>query len=377
MALKNNTILVFIDWYYPGYKAGGPIRSIINLTENLSEINFKIITRNTDYTETVPYNTVPSNAWHMVTENVQVMYLPEEDMSKRSLDHLINETEFDLAYINGVYSKWFSIVPLQILNNTNKPLVIAARGMLSPNAIGVKPLKKKAFLTMAKLTGLYRRAVFHATNEGERRDIQSALGNKYNIKVAPNFPRNFNYKNSKAKQGEVLKLVSVARIAPEKNTKFAIDLLNEVKAPVQFDLYGAIYNMDYWKECENCITKLPKHVSVKHHGNLPADDVGNVLRNSDALLFPTLGENFGHVIYESLSCGTPVIISNRTPWQNLHNEQVGWDISLDAAIEFVAKIEELATISDVDYQKMGNCALKYARNFVNDELLEANRKLFA
>ena len=34
----------------------------------------------------------------------------------------------------------------------------------------------------------------------------------------------------------------------------------------------------------------------------------------DLFVFPTLGENFGHVIYESLMCGTPVLVSDNTPW---------------------------------------------------------------
>ena len=31
------TILCFVDHYLPGYKAGGPIQSIVNLVENLGD----------------------------------------------------------------------------------------------------------------------------------------------------------------------------------------------------------------------------------------------------------------------------------------------------------------------------------------------------
>ena len=39
--------------------------------------------------------------------------------------------------------------------------------------------------------------------------------------------------------------------------------------------------------------------------------------NNDFLILPTKGENFGHVIAESLSASLPVIISQNTPWRNL------------------------------------------------------------
>ena len=36
-----------------------------------------------------------------------------------------------------------------------------------------------------------------------------------------------------------------------------------------------------------------------------------------AFLLPTGGENFGHAIFEALSCGVPALISDRTPWRDL------------------------------------------------------------
>jgi hypothetical protein len=44
------TILILNEYYLPGYKAGGPIRSISNLVSWLGDdFNFKIITTDRDY----------------------------------------------------------------------------------------------------------------------------------------------------------------------------------------------------------------------------------------------------------------------------------------------------------------------------------------
>ncbi|MFN3876013.1 MAG: hypothetical protein ACK4L7_08905, partial [Flavobacteriales bacterium] len=45
-------VLAFIDWYKPFYKAGGPVRSMVNLVEHLQgRVDFHIVTGDRDYTE--------------------------------------------------------------------------------------------------------------------------------------------------------------------------------------------------------------------------------------------------------------------------------------------------------------------------------------
>ena len=49
---QKSKILVFVDFFLPGYKAGGPITTIENLTNALKDkFDFSIITRNYDLGE--------------------------------------------------------------------------------------------------------------------------------------------------------------------------------------------------------------------------------------------------------------------------------------------------------------------------------------
>ena len=76
MLKTKKTILLFIDWYLPGYKAGGPIQSCANLVNHLNnDYCFKIITRNTDYCETIPYQDIKSNEWNIVNQNTHIYYI--------------------------------------------------------------------------------------------------------------------------------------------------------------------------------------------------------------------------------------------------------------------------------------------------------------
>lgn len=373
MASKNRTILVFIDWYAPGFQAGGPVRSVVNMTETMTDHQFKVITRNTDYMSDTPYD-LPTNAWHRLSPNTEVRYMPEAEVNADSISRIINETEFDVGYVNGVYSKLFSILPTKLLKKSGKPTVVAARGMLSPNAIAIKAAKKKLFLNVSKLTGLYKGVTFHATNQDEKAHILSVFPGAC-VKVAANFPRRFDHSDTRTRAGMV-KLVSVSRIAREKNTKYALELLQDVKSDIALDLYGAVYDEGYWAECTSVIEQLPENVSVTHHGSLDSDQVEEVLRDSDALLFPTKGENFGHVIYEALSCGLPVIISDKTPWHAVTDQQCGWEISLDDPAGFVSKIEELAQMDDAAYETMSRNAIQLAASFIDEKLLNDNKALF-
>ena len=56
MAIRRVTVLVFIGYYLPGYKAGGPVRSIANVVETLGdEFEFRIVTSDRDLLDEVPY----------------------------------------------------------------------------------------------------------------------------------------------------------------------------------------------------------------------------------------------------------------------------------------------------------------------------------
>jgi glycosyltransferase involved in cell wall biosynthesis len=93
--------------------------------------------------------------------------------------------------------------------------------------------------------------------------------------------------------------------------------------------------------------------------------------------FPTRGENYGHVIAESLSVGTPVLISDQTPWRELSSDGLGWDLPLEAADIFLEKIHFMAKCPPSDRFAMRNIvrARSLARIVSEDDIAD-NKRLF-
>ncbi len=380
--MNKKKILIFIDWFLPGYKAGGPIRSVANLTAWLSnEFEFFIITRNTDYLENTPYPNIESNQWIKHSENIHAYYFSKNELSIKNIKKIVSEQHLDTVYINGIYSFYFSLLPVYIFKKTLKKVIVASRGMLSEHSFSSKNFKKKIFIFLANLTGFYKNVVFQVTNKREKEEVSKLIHNSKGYLIAPNLPSKINelpVKN-RIKKERVLKLVSIARISKEKNTLFALQLLSKVNysGKIYFNIYGSVYQRDYWNECLRIIKLLPENVVVKYKGEINNNIILKTVQNHHFLFLPTMGENFGHSILESFSAACPVIISNQTPWKNLEEKAVGWDIALADTDKFIKTIQYCIDMKQEEYNKLSENAYKFANEFANNpKLVEQSRKLF-
>ncbi|RLD79248.1 MAG: glycosyl transferase, partial [Bacteroidetes bacterium] len=292
--LPPKKILIFIDWFLPGYKAGGPIRSIANLTAQLSdEFEFFIISRNSDYLAKNPYQSVKANQWVVFTENINVFYFSDDQLNIRNIKNLVKNTDFDKAYINGIYSFYFSLLPVYLLKKTGKKVVVASRGMLSEHSFSSKNFKKKMFIFFANLTRFYQNVFFHVTNDQERKEVLKLIDNPRGFMIAPNLPpKVINQKPAKRiKKTATLKLVSIARISIEKNTLYALNVLANAnyEGEIDFDLYGSIYQQEYWNKCLGIINRLPAHIKVIYKGELDNQKVAETLSKYHFSFLPSLG----------------------------------------------------------------------------------------
>lgn len=343
-----------------------------------NHFNFKIITRDRDSLEDKPYENVKVNEWND-GPNCQIFYADKNV----SLRKVINEVKFDQYYLNSLFDYNFSIkiLLLYILKLiAPKPVLLAPRGELMEGALSIKSFKKRTFLIVVKVLKLYKNIIWHASSEYEAEDIRREFGAKTNIKIAidpPNNKLSTNFHTSHKKEKGKLKILFISSIVPKKNLKFAIRVLNKVKGDFTFDIYGPINDLKYWKECVSTIDeKIKKRVT--HKGVIPNDQIHTVYPNYDLFFFPTLGENYGHVIYESLFHGCPVLCTaGKTPWDKLDSFGAGWNLNITQPTEFVTKIEMLIEYNLLDYQNVIEGYKSYL-NFVEKDSIEtANIKLFA
>lgn len=376
--LNKPKLLIFIDWYKPGFKAGGPIRSISNLVDQLHEdVDFYIITSNCDYLENIPYQSIKTDDWNNI-DNAKIFYLSKPNTNAKRIKNLIQEVNPDSIYCNSLYSYYFSLLPIYIAKKLKIRTILAVRGMLSKGSLGVKSRKKTFFLKSAKFIGYFNNVIFHATTDDEKNDIVNAFGKNSEIVVANNLPqKKSTIFQKKHKNNNELKMVSVARIAPEKNTLFAIEILSNCKNSIAFDIYGPIYNHDYWNKCLKQINQLPENITIQYKGALNHNELDETLKNYEALFLPSTGENFGHIILESMLNSCVPIISNKTPWRDLENNKIGFDIPLEDKQLFSEKIDLLAAMNQEEFDETSlNAYLFSTKINSGKENIEAYKKLF-
>jgi glycosyltransferase involved in cell wall biosynthesis len=368
MMFTKKKILVFSDWYLPGYKAGGPIRSLANLVNRL-EHDFYIITRITDHNSTESYPGITPDVWVSISPRIHVMYLTEGENIKEKMTEAISDNSFDRIYFNSLFSPKYTLLPLRIARKMNlaSKCVLAPRGMLKAGALSIKANKKKVFLFIAKCIGLFKGIVWHATNEAEKKEIESHFGSNAIVRIAPNLTIVQGSKPSKSiKHIEELRLVCVARISPEKGILEALKFLKTANLGnnVSCDFFGTQQNAEYLQLCQDEAKKIVG-AKIRFMGEIPPNDIPIMMKNYHFFYMPTLGENFGHAISEALISATPVIISNRTPWVNLSDKKAGWDIELNDQ-KFSEALELCYHMDDTTYQEWSIGAFNHGKNTAED-----------
>ena len=374
-------ILCFADYYLPGYKAGGPIQSIANLVENLSdEFEFDIICNDHDLLDRQPYANVKIDEWNAVSK-ARVFYASRKNLNFKSIKKILNETKYDLLYFNSFFSFKFTIFPLFIYKSflfSKKPCIIAPRGEFSLGALKLKYIKKKIYLYISKLLGLYNNLYWQASSDNEKKDIlrNFRVAEKL-IYIAPDLisyePIALNYLSLR-KPGP-LRIIFLSRITPKKNLNFLLRALQKVNFPIELSIYGPIDDLSYWKECLYSIDQLPSNIKLLIGDPVPQKQVKSILQKHDVFVLPTLGENFGHIIIEALIAGVPAIISDKTFWES--DEEGSLEVlALDEYI-WQETIIKWSKFDDLILKKKRQAALNYAKNYYNADLsLKKNKEFF-
>jgi glycosyltransferase involved in cell wall biosynthesis len=351
---RRPTVLVFVGGYLPGYKYGGPIQSVSSIVEALgNRVRFLVVTSDRDLGDKQGYCEVPHDASWIRVGCAEVAYLDGTCSLHnwiRKVRTIMQNAQIDTIYLNSFFSFQFSIIPTWLVRvSLRHPvrLVIAPRGEFSVGALGIKKVKKRAFLLFARLTRLYSHVTWHATGSIEAADIRREMGKNSDVQIAHPIvlvsaePGEAG-RNALAKDHGPLRVVFFSRISPKKNLLYALDVMGRSGIAASFDIIGPIEDKTYWQQCQSRIAALPSRIVVKYLGGLSHDEALRHLCTYHVMLFPTLGENYGHVIEEALSAGLAVVTTDRTPWKGLEAARVGWSLSLNDMESFVAAMQQLA-----------------------------------
>jgi glycosyltransferase involved in cell wall biosynthesis len=372
-------VLIIIGAYLPGFKAGGPVRSVSNLTAGLKsdDYSFYVLTLDHDFKDKARYD-VPLNEWVPVG-NSQVWYTHR--LSLRRTRQVILDLRPDILYLNNFFSRWsINVLFLRWLGLLPPAaVVLATRGEFSPGALALKKTKKTAYLWLMTFWGLYHRLLWHASAEREKEEIErvmarfpvgverssrarSAIHVAAPIQVASDLPDRFDGSPSAGvlrKEKGRASFFFVSRVSAKKNVTGAIEMLLGLKGDVTFDICGPAEDTAYLAECQRLMAIAPPNIKINYIGTIPHEQVKEKFSGYHFFLFPTLGENFGHVIVESLSAGCPVVLSDQTPWLGLEQKGVGWDLPLANKQDWQRVLQECVDMDHDRYSRMSVAARDY------------------
>jgi glycosyltransferase involved in cell wall biosynthesis len=310
---------------------------------------------------------------------------------------------YDVLYMNGILPRIYSMLPLLCRRMgllPRRPIVLTPRGEFSRGSLSLKSKRKYIYITLSTWIGFFRGIIWHASSKFEEADIRRSMGDLTVVESASFITGGSEaYRNSRAgiiviaknmqlipervggeksrKRVGQLRGVFISRISPEKNLLFAIRMMQGLSGEVTFDIYGPVGNAEYWNKCKLAIAALPANVRVQYMGMIEHERVGEVFAQHDLCLLPSLGENYSHVTCEALSAGCPVLISDRTPWRNLQDKSVGWDVPLEDEDRFRAILQQCVDADGEWYAGLEARAAEYGHQAASDpSIIDENRRMF-
>lgn len=374
-------ILVFCDYFWPGYRAGGPITTLRSTIKQLeSHFDFSVVSRDRDYQSRQSYETVNSNNWNE-TPYGRVFYNGSRFIRLKRLKEFISSENPHYIYLNSLFSLSYSfliLVFVKLVLRSSVNVVLCPRGELNDSALKYGRYKKSLFLFVFRVFQLHRKVLWQATNDKEYGQIQAWFGSDVGLNFAPNLTWGVKEGvvfNQLEKKRGCLKLIFVARINDLKNLKHLLRILGKNTWGVELGIVGPIDEADYWNECERMIDALGENVVVSYLGEMNNAEILERILDFHFLCLPTRGENFGQAIYESLSVGRPVIISDQTPWTNLVAKRAGWEVDITSLASMEGAISTAIGLNDLEWKELCEGALGLATAY-NKSSLDYNLRLF-
>lgn len=335
-------VAVFAPLYPPAFRGGGPIRSTAAMVASAPDgYTPVVLTADADLGADKPLD-VPRNEWSN-RAGVDIYYA-----SVRSLSRLwkafraVRRRGPEMLHLNGFFNPALTILPLLLWRVGfwgRATLLIAPRGEFGDAALSRRNAKKRLYIRLFRFLRLNHFVIWHATAQHEAEDIRGLWGSEARIAlrendvllpVEPLVPSRW--------PNGVARVAFVGRLVEHKGLAVALEALKSVRVGIRLDVYGSREDLAYVAMCEAIASGLSAPVEVRFRGELAPDAVRVAMAEYDAVVMPTAGENFGHVIAEALSSSCPVIATPYTPWTHVlrsaglvvdDREPTSWAVALE------------------------------------------------
>ncbi|WP_343523818.1 glycosyltransferase [Pedobacter sp.] len=269
-----------------------------------------------------------------------------------------------VSLLSCFIAKWYRI-----------PVVLSPRGMLTSYTLGNRnPFSKRI---IHKLVGnqLLKYCHIHATSEQEKTDILKMVKPK-SIRVIPNLvslrSEAQEFKSAapdlKHQTEDSFKLIFLSRIEEKKGLELLFKALSTVDISWKLTIAGS-GEKQYIQSLKVLTKELKLNDKIYWIGQVGNEDKYPLMAAHDLLVLTSYNENFANVVVESLSVGTPVLVSEQVGLSDyVHGKALGWVTGVDTAA-----IKKNITAAYQDPEKRQNirniAPLTIRRDFSDDALV--------
>ncbi len=247
-----------------------------------------------------------------------------------NVSKFLAQSDYDLYHTNGLWMHC-NHATCAAARKKKKPYIISTHGMLYPDALHRSYWKKWPLLKLWFDKDIRHARCLHATCVPEMEHAR-AFGYKGAVAVIPN-PANLpDYLQEVASQKPSFlgcrrprKLGFLGRLHPRKKVENLLSGMAKLPAGLDCELVvmgkgDAAYEQFLHKEAE----RLGLKERVVFSGFVSGREKYEQLAQLSCLFVPSDFENFGMIVTEALSVGTPVMASLGTPWEELNTCGCGW-----------------------------------------------------
>ncbi len=255
------------------------------------------------------------------------------------------------------------------------PYILRPAGSLQSWALRRTPLKRLKKAVYLRLFGdsiIGNAACVRAASACEAENVR-CLGYKGPITVIPNGLDITQFAGGDSSEAEScwpdLKdrqvVLFMSRLSQEKGLDLLIPTWAELLTSGAYkDTLLVIAGPDYRgyrKVVEAMIEEQGIQRSVLLAGMVRGQRKAALLRRADVFVLPSYSESFGIVVAEALACGTPVITTTGTPWEQLHQINAGRWIA-PTRTELLEVLREMLTMSSSQRREMGRRGMSFVRS---------------
>jgi glycosyltransferase involved in cell wall biosynthesis len=319
-------ILQICAAYKPAYVYGGPTMSVAMLCEALvnADISAEVFATTANGAVELPVEAGKA----VMIDGVTVTYFKRITKDHTHFSPALVKAlwkrvkEFDVVHIHAWWNL-VSVLSCMVALIKGIPVVLSPRGTLSDYSFSNKNTGKKELIHHLFGKKLLAKCHIHIT---ARRESVSVLNfiTPLSITILPNFVKlEAGAVKEKPVAGAELKLLFFSRIEEKKGLDILLNALRSVTVPFRLTVAGD-GDKDYIGHLKALVTD-PVITDKITWAGFYNDDKFDLLRGHELLVLPSHDENFGNVVIESLSVGTPVLISENVGLADyVRQNNLGW-----------------------------------------------------